>query len=52
MLLESVRELIGIYPAGYEVFEYVFVGIFGVIIVSSCISLISGLFRLFGGGGK
>lgn len=52
MLLDAVRELIGIVPAGYELFEYVFVGIFGVILVSSCISLISGLFRLFGGGSR
>lgn len=49
MLLDAVRQLIGTVPAGYELFEYIFVGIFGVIIVSSCISLISGLFRLFGG---
>lgn len=49
MILEELRELIGAPPPGYEGLEYVFVGLFALIIVQSCITFISGLFRLFGG---
>lgn len=49
MILEEVRALVGSPPPGYEGLEYVFVGLFTLIIVQSCITFISGLFRLFGG---
>lgn len=52
MLLESLREYIGTVPVGYEVIEYVFCGLFGLTVVQSCISFISGLFRIFGRGGR
>ncbi len=50
MILDELRNLIGAAPAGYEFLEYLFVGFFVLMLVQSCISLISGLFRLFGGG--
>lgn len=49
MILEEVRALIGTAPAGYEGVEYVFVGLFALILVQACITFISGLFRIFGG---
>ena len=49
MILEEVRALIGTAPPGYEGVEYVFVGLFALVLVSSCITFISGLFRIFGG---
>lgn len=52
MILEELRALIGAPPAGYEFLEYIFVGLFCLMIVQSWISLISGLFRLFSGGGS
>lgn len=52
MLVESLREYIGTVPVGYEIIEYVFCGLFGLMVVQSCISFISGLFRLFGRGGS
>ena len=48
MILEEVQALIGAAPPGYEGLEYVFVGLFALILVQSCITFISGLFRLFG----
>lgn len=50
MILEELREIIGSAPAGYEFLEYLFVGLFALMIVQSCITLISGLFRKFSGG--
>ena len=50
MVLDELRELIGSAPPGYEFLEYLFVGLFVLMIVQSAISLISGLFRMFGGG--
>lgn len=50
MILEELRELIGAAPAGYEFLEYLFVGLFVLLIVQSCISFVSGLFRKFSGG--
>lgn len=52
MVLEELRQLIGAPPEGYEFLEYLFVGLFVLMIVQSCISLISGLFRIFSGGGR
>lgn len=52
MILDELRELIGAAPAGYEFLEYIFVGLFCLMIVQSAISLISGLFRMFSGGGR
>lgn len=49
MILEEIRSLIGVAPPGYEGLEYVFVGLFALVIVQSCITFISGLFRIFGG---
>lgn len=49
MLLESLRAYIGFAPEGYEIIEYVFCGLFGLMVVNSCITFISGLFKLFGG---
>lgn len=49
MVLEELRALIGAAPEGYEFLEYLFVGLFCLMIVQSAISLISGLFRKFGG---
>ena len=49
MILEELRSLIGAAPAGYEGIEYVFVGLFALILVQSCVTFISGLFRIFGG---
>lgn len=49
MILEELRVLIGAPPAGYEFLEYLFVGLFCLMIVQSCISLVSGLFRIFSG---
>ncbi len=50
MILDDLRALIGTAPAGYEFLEYLFVGFFALMVVQSAISLISGLFRIFGGG--
>ena len=50
MIFVELRDLIGAAPAGYEFVEYVFAGLFCLMLVQSCISLISGLFRKFGGG--
>lgn len=50
MVLDELRSLIGAAPAGYEFLEYLFVGLFVLMLVQSCISLISGLFRKFSGG--
>lgn len=50
MILEELRALIGTAPAGCEFLEYLFAGLFCLMIVQSCISLISGLFRIFSGG--
>ncbi len=52
MILEELRALIGAAPEGYEFLEYIFVGLFVLMIVQSCISLVSGLFRIFSGGGR
>ena len=52
MILEELRALIGAPPAGYEFLEYILVGLFCLMIVQSCITLISGLFRLPFGGGR
>lgn len=52
MVLEELRSLIGAAPAGFEYVEYIFVGLFGLMIVQSAITLISGLFRMFSGGGR
>lgn len=49
MILEEIRSLIGAAPPGYEAVEYIFVGLFALVIVQSCITFISGLFRIFGG---
>lgn len=49
MILEELRNLIGAAPAGMEAVEYVFVGLFAVILVQACITFVSGLFRIFGG---
>lgn len=49
MLIEAVRELIGTPPAGYEHYEYIAVGLFGFLIVYSCLLMVGGLFKLFGG---
>lgn len=50
MILEELRALLGSAPAGYEFLEYLFAGLFLLMIVQSCITLISGLFRKFSGG--
>ena len=50
MILEELRSLIGVPPAGLEFLEYLYTGLFALMLVQSCISLISGLFRKFGGG--
>lgn len=50
MILDELRELIGAAPAGYEFLEYLFVGLFCLMIVQSAITLVSGLFRRFAGG--
>lgn len=50
MILEELRALIGAPPAGFEFLEYLYTGLFTLMLVQSCISLISGLFRKFGGG--
>lgn len=50
MILDELRALIGTAPAGYAFLEYLFAGLFCLMIVQSCISLISGLFRLGAGG--
>lgn len=50
LLIDELRKLIGEAPAGYEWLEYLLAGLFCLMIVQSCISLISGLFRKFGGG--
>ena len=52
MILEELRALIGAPPEGYEFLEYLFVGLFCLMIVQSCITLISGLFCKFSGGDK
>lgn len=52
MILEELRALLGAAPAGFEYVEYIFSGLFCLSIVQSCITLISGLFRLFAGGGR
>lgn len=50
MILDELRELIGAAPVGYEFLEYLYVGLFALMIVQSAITLISGLFRKFSGG--
>lgn len=50
MVLDELRDLIGAAPAGYEFLEYLFVGLFCLMIVQSAITLVSGLFRKFSGG--
>lgn len=50
MILEELRALIGAPPPGLEFLEYLYIGLFVLMLVQSCISLISGLFRKFGGG--
>lgn len=52
MILQELQALIGGAPPGYEFLEYLFAGLFTLMIVQSCISLISGLFRKFSGGDK
>ena len=52
MILDELRELIGAAPSGYEFLEYLFVGLFALMIVQSAITLISGLFRKFSGGDR
>ena len=49
LFIEELRDLIGSPPAGYEFLEYVLVGLFCLIMLQSLVTLISGLFRLFGG---
>lgn len=51
MILDELRALIGEAPAGGELIEYVFVGLFCLFLVQSVVTLISGLFRKFSGGG-
>lgn len=48
-LLSYVRELMGAPPAGLESMEYVFAGVLLIILVSSAISLVSGIFKWIGG---
>lgn len=52
MILEELRALIGAPPVGYEFLEYLFVGLFCLMIVQSCISFISSLIRKFSGGDR
>ncbi len=49
MIFDELRALIGTPPAGYEIFEYIFAGIFLIILEQSCISFISALFSWIGG---
>lgn len=48
-LLSYVRGLMGVPPVGLEPMEYVFAGVLLVILVSSAISVISGIFKWIGG---
>lgn len=48
-LLFYVRSLIGTPPVGLEPIEYVFAGALLIILVSSAISMISGIFKWIGG---
>lgn len=52
MILDELRLLIGAPPEGYEFLEYLFVGLFCLMIVQSAITLISSLFRKFSGGDR
>ena len=49
MLTEAVRDLIGTPPEAYQHYEYIAVGVFGFLIVYSCLLLIGGLFKIAGG---
>lgn len=49
MLIDAVRELIGAAPPGYEHYEYIAVGVFGLLIVYSCLLLVGGIFKVIGG---
>ncbi len=49
-LIADLRVFLGVPPTGFEWLEYVIAAVFLLIIVQSCITFVSGLFRLFGGG--
>lgn len=48
-LLSYVRQLIGAPPVGLEPLEYVFAGVLLIILASSAIAMISGIFKWIGG---
>lgn len=48
-LLTYIRQLMGAPPVGLEPLEYVFAGVLLIILVSSAISLVSGIFKWIGG---
>lgn len=48
-LVEELRALIGVPPAGLEFLEYIFLGFLLIFLVYSAVSLISGIFKWIGG---
>lgn len=48
-LQDLVVSLIGSCPSGFEPLQYILVAAFGFLLVSSCVSLISGIFHWIGG---